>query len=86
MGPVTAIRPGPSGSFTHQFMIDESSSSLGLYEITVDADFETKSLSFNVVAKPELPILSTLIDKVNRISEQQIPILVEDKTSNERAF
>ena len=82
VGPVVAIRPGPSGSFTHQFVIDESSSSLGLYEITVDADFETKSLSFNVVEKPELPILSTLIDKENRISEQQIPILVEAKTSN----
>ena len=82
VGPVTTIRPGPSGSFTYQFVIDESNSSLGLYEITVDADFETKSLSFNVIEKPELPILSTLIDKENRISEQQIPILVEDKTSN----
>ena len=78
-GPVTSIRPSPSGSFTHQFVIPNSDSALGSYEITVDADFETKSILFNVIAKPEMPKLDTLIEKENRISDKVIPILTEEK-------
>jgi len=84
LGPVTTIRPSSSGSFSHQFQIPVSPSSLGAYEITVDAGFETKSLMFNVV---ERPIVSeseksplTIIEKVNRILEDKISIITNGKT------
>ena len=79
-GSVTSIRPSPSGSFTHQFMIADSDSAIGSYEITVDADFETKSILFNVVEKPETPKLDTIIEKENRISDKIILISTEEKT------
>jgi hypothetical protein len=76
-GPTTSILPSPSGSFEYQFVIDNSDSSLGLYEITVDADFETKSIQFNVVQTPKL---DTIIEKQNRIPEKEILIFTEEKT------
>lgn len=79
-GHVSSIRPSPSGSFTHQFVIPNSESALGSYEITVDADFETKSILFNVLTKPEIPKLDTIIEKENRISDKVIPILTEEQT------
>ncbi len=79
-GPVSSIRPSPSGSFTHQFVIPDSESALGSYEITVDADFETKSILFNVLTKPETPKLDTIIEKENRISDKVISILTEEQT------
>ena len=78
-GSVTSIRPSPSGSFTHQFVIPDSDSSIGSYEITVDADFETKSILFDVKAKPETTKLNTIIEKENRISDKVISILTEEK-------
>ena len=78
-GPVTSIRPSSSGSFTHQFAIPNDSSSIGSYEITVDAVFETKSMKFDVVSKPLIPKLNTVIEKENRIDEKIIPILTEEK-------
>ena len=84
LGPVTTIRPSSSGSFSHQFQIPTSPSSLGAYEITVDAGFETKSLMFNVVEKPIIlePEKSplTIIEKVNRILEDKISIATNEKT------
>jgi len=84
LGPVTTIRPSSSGSFSHQFQLSDSQSSIGSYEITVDAGFETKSLMFNVV---ERPIVSeseksplTIIEKVNRILEDKISITTNEKT------
>ena len=50
-GPVTTIRPGPSGSFTHEFVIPDGVSSVGLYEVNVNADFDTGSITFNVLEK-----------------------------------
>ncbi|QLH06431.1 MG2 domain-containing protein [Nitrosopumilus ureiphilus] len=79
-GPVTTIRPSPSGSFSHQFVIPNSMSSIGLYQVTVDADFETKSIQFNVVEKPPTPKLDTVIEKENRISDKIISVLTEQKT------
>ena len=79
-GSVTSIRPSPSGSFTHQFVIPDSDSALGSYEITVDADFETKSILFNVLAEPEMLKLDTVIEKENRISDKVISIVIEEKT------
>ena len=78
-GSVTSIRPSPSGSFTHQFVIPNSESAIGSYEVTVDADFETKSILFDVIVKPETTKLDTIIEKENRISDKVIPILTEEK-------
>jgi hypothetical protein len=84
LGPITTIRPSPSGSFSHQFQIPDSTSSLGSYEITVDAGFETKSLMFDVIEKPLIseseksPL--TIIEKVNRILEDKISVTTNEKT------
>ena len=56
-GPVTTIRPGPSGSFIHEFVIPDDASSIGSYEVNVDADFDTGSVTFNVLEKPYAPKL-----------------------------
>ncbi|MDH3340642.1 MAG: lamin tail domain-containing protein [Nitrosopumilus sp.] len=82
-GPVTTIRPSSSGSFTYQFPIPTSTSAIGSYEATVDADFETKSIKFNVVEKPKTPKLDTIIEKENRISEDKISIFAAKKTVND---
>jgi hypothetical protein len=79
-GPITSINPSPSGSFTHQYVIPDNSESLGKYEITVDADFETKSIQFDVVEKPIILKSNTVIEKENRISEKLISITTEEKT------
>ena len=79
-GPVTSIRPGSSGSFTHQFVLSDSASAIGSYEITVDADFETKSILFDVVEKPQSPKLDTVIEKENRISDATTIIDTQEKT------
>ncbi|MBI5859595.1 MAG: hypothetical protein HZB73_02550, partial [Nitrosarchaeum sp.] len=84
LGPVTTIRPSSSGSFSHQFQLLDSPSSLGSYEITVDAGFETKSLMFDVVEKPVIseseksPLI--IIEKTNRILDNKISILTNKKT------
>jgi len=82
IGSVTTIRPSPSGSFTHQIPIKDSLSSIGSYEITVDADFETKSIRFVVLEKPQTPKLDTVIEKENRIPEKTIPIFTGEKTTD----
>ena len=83
IGEVTTIRPSPSGSFTYQFSIPDSPSSIGTYEMTVDADFEAKSITFDVSEKPVTKFPSTIIEKQNRISESQISISVSQKTIND---
>lgn len=81
VGKVTTIRPSPSGSFTYQFTIPDLSSSIGTYEMTVDADFETKSIKFDVVEKPIIiKPSSTIIEKQNRITESQVSIITAQKT------
>lgn len=90
-GPVTTIRPSPSGSFTHQYVIPDKATSIGTYEVTVDADFEKKSVQFNVVEKPEIvkPLIeksNTVIEKENRISEKMISITTEDKIPEDAAI
>ncbi len=79
-GPVTTIRPGPNGSFSFQFSIPESSDSVGTYEVTVESDFETKTLQFEVLElqTDETP-KQIIIEKVNGISENQISINTEQK-------
>ena len=84
VGPVTTIQPSSSGSFSHQIQLFDSPSSLGSYEITVDAGFETKSLMFDVIEKPIIleseksPL--TIIEKVNRILDNKISIVTNEKT------
>src|SRR3990167_4501721 len=84
VGPITTIRPSSSGSFSHQIQLSDSPSSLGSYEITVDAGFETKSLMFDVIEKPIIleseksPL--TIIEKVNRILDNKISIVTNEKT------
>ena len=75
VGPVTSIRPSPSGSFTHEFIIPNFVSAVGSYEVTVDVDFEIKSVRFDVIKKPQ----TTIIEKENRISEKIITIFTEEK-------
>ena len=82
VGPVTSIRPTPSGSFTHQFVIPENNSALGSYEITVDADFETKSIQFSVIDPPKPESPATIIEKENRIPEKTIFIETKTKEDN----
>ena len=82
-GPITTIRPSPSGSFSHQYVIPDSPSAIGSYEVTVDADFDTGSILFNVVEKPYTPKLETVIEKENRIAEQTIPIFTEEKKTDD---
>lgn len=80
---VIAIRPSSSGSFTYEFLIPDSVSSIGSYEVTVDANFDTISLEFVVVDKPETPKYDTVIEKENRISEKIISIFTEEKTTDD---
>ncbi len=82
-GPVTSIHPSPSGAFVHEFTIPDSLSSIGSYEVTVDADFEIKSIQFDVVEKPYTPKLETIIEKENRIPEKTIPIFTEEKNTED---
>ncbi len=82
-GPVTTIRPSPSASFTHQYVIPDVPTAIGSYKVTVDADFETKSIIFNVIEKPYTPKLDTVIEKENRISEKVISIFTEEKTTDD---
>jgi hypothetical protein len=74
-GPLTTIRPSPNGSFSYQFVIPDSVSSVGKYEVTVEADFETKTLLFDVVepSSDEKPS-RTIIEKVNSIPDDHISI------------
>ena len=85
-GPITTIRPSPSGSFSYQFIIPNTANSLGTYEITVDADFETKSIQFNVIEKPPTPKLDTVIEKENRISDQVVSVFTNEKTIDEQTI
>ncbi len=81
-GPVTSILPSPSVSFTHEFVIPNSVSAVGSYEVTVDAGFEIKRIQFDVIEKPQTLKLNTVIEKENRISEKIISIFAEEKIAD----
>ena len=81
-GPVTTIRPGPSGSFTHEYIIPDNVSSIGSYEVNVDADFDTGSVVFDVIEKPSTPKLNTIIEKQNRIADTMTSIFTEEKSTD----
>ena len=74
-GPVTTIRPAPNGSFSYQFVIPDFVSSVGKYEVTVESDFETKKLVFDVVEKTlEEKRSQTIIEKVNSIPDDNVSV------------
>ena len=74
-GPLTTIRPSPNGSFSYQFPIPDSASSVGKYEVTVEADFETKTLLFDVVEPSAVETIDrTFIEKVNSIPDTSISV------------
>ncbi|MBT8242259.1 MAG: hypothetical protein HKP34_00905 [Nitrosopumilus sp.] len=81
-GPIKTLRPGPSGSFTYEYVIPDKVTSVGKYEVSVDADFDTGSMQFTVVEKPYTPKLDTVIEKENRIADKTIPIFTEEKTTD----
>ena len=88
LGPVTTIRPSSLGSFSHQIQIVNSTSSVGSYEITVDAGFEVKSIQFDVVQRPIIKApeepSSTIIEKVIRIPDNKISIITNEKTIQDK--
>ena len=74
-GPVTTIRPSPNGSFSYQFSIPNSISSVGTYQVTVESTFETKTLLFDVVEQSiEEKPTQTIIEKVNSIPDDSVSI------------
>jgi hypothetical protein len=79
----TTIRPSPFGSFTHEFVIPDNVSSIGSYQVDVDAEFDTATITFDVIEKPYTSKLNTVIEKENRISEKVIPIFTEEKTTDD---
>lgn len=80
-GEITTIRPSPNGSFSYQFSIPDSASSVGKYEVTVESDFETKKFLVEVVEQPiEEKIPQTIIEKVNSIPDNEISVLAMEKT------
>ena len=83
-GPVTTIRPSPNGSFSYQFVIPDSFASIGKYEVTVESNFETKKIVFDVVmpSEEEKP-LQTIIEKVNSIPESNVSVDIMQKQVEE---
>ncbi len=79
-GPLTTIRPSSNGSFSYQFTIPDFVSSLGKYEVTVEADFETKTLQFDVVDPSAVETIArTFIEKVNSIPDVSVSANVVQK-------
>ena len=77
------IRPEPNGAFSYVYSIPNKATSIGSYEVVVDMDFDTKSLKFDVVERPEMiepEIPKKLIEKENRLSENKISIQTQQKT------
>ncbi len=82
-GPFTTIRPSSNGSFSYQFSIPDFVSSVGKYEVTVNADFETKTLLFDVVEpSPEEKLSRIFIEKVNSIRGSNISVNTVQKEFN----
>ena len=86
VGKVKSIRPGPSGSFIHEFQIKNTVSSIGTYEVTIDADFETKHIKFTVVEAPSVPKIETVIEKENRLPDKTISVSTPEKTVDDVIF
>lgn len=91
-GPVTRIEPSSLNSFVHTFTLDDSPSSIGTYEVTVNAGFEANSVTFVVenedTTKPTDESVDTVIvEPIDTTEEPMDTIVVEpiDTTENESA-
>jgi hypothetical protein len=89
-GVSTQVRPSPSGVFTFAYVIPSTDSALGAYEIIADTEFGVFSTSFSVTEQAtvekqleeQLQKGKRTSEKVNRISDTFVPILVSEKTSD----
>ena len=87
--PITTLRPNPTGSFTydHTFPIDVS---LGTHIITFDTEFGKFSKNIQLVEKPPTPESKTfgerIIEKVNRITEPSVQIIVNEKIIDDKTL
>lgn len=84
---LTSIASTPSGWFDYEFNPDDFQLSVGTYEVIVDAGFDTKSIVFDVLPKPpevkSKPVISTIIEKANRIPDSKIIIHTATKLSKD---
>lgn len=74
VGKLASYLPGPDGSFTHQFVIPDTTSSKGTYEVSADVGFDIKYVKFNVVGETPTVKSTTLIHKMNRIPDDSIQV------------
>lgn len=94
-----AVKFDPSGSFNYNYKIPQTNS-LGTYTVKADTDFDTVVDKFEVVSElpqesteptgetPETPISTTkkITDKVNRITDSDIPITIETKDVEDKTY
>ena len=78
--PATGIMPNPTGSFAFEFRLDDSPYVTGTYEIIADTVFETKSVTFKVLAdttilRPDRPE----VEKASRIPDAEITVRTASK-------
>lgn len=85
--PPTSVTSTASGLLSYEFRPDNSHLGIGTYEIIVDAGFDTKSIVFDVLPKPpearSEPVISTIIEKANRIPDSKIIIQTTTKLSKD---
>ncbi len=75
VGKLASYLPGTDGSFTHQFVIPNNTSSKGTYEVYADVGFDLKYVKFNVIGETPTVKSTTLIHKINRIPDDSIQVL-----------
>ena len=89
-GVPTTLRPSPSGSFVFEYVVSTKDSALGIYEVIVDTQFGTFSTTFGVTEKAtqevelekQFDAAKRSTEKVNRIPDVHVPIIVSEKTSD----
>lgn len=74
VGKLASYLPGPDGSFTHQFIIPNATSSKGTYEVSADVGFDIQYVKFNVIGETPTVKSTTLIQKMNRIPDDSIQV------------
>ena len=85
----TPLVTSPSGSFTHEYTISNSSDDIGKYQVFVDTEFGEYTSSFTVTSEPailqvdeEQFLGKRTTEKFNRIPDSFVPISVSGKTSD----
>ena len=67
------IAPSPSGLFIYEFKLDATNTAVGMYEVVVDAEFETKSVTFKVVPTTSTEEPTTSTDETTPSATQPEP-------------